>query len=218
VQEVRHNGKPGRGALRYGSLVEGLRGGLCCFRQGSRGDRLRAGLGKAEFADAVPAGRGKRRAEDTAGVWPELVEIAGASHRIEHWARFVVAEGIEVGAGLRREASRIGLDPEASGDRITRERWGEPLPGGRRTLPDAIRTIWIGLREPLQPILQPPSVCGSDREDAVAALGTSRTAEQVGAAASRCEGKGAIYQGNEGLVPRDERLLSLPGTWAGLVI
>jgi hypothetical protein len=40
----------------------------------------------------------------------------------------------------------------------------------------------------------------------------------VGAAASRCEGKGAIYQGNEGLVPRDERLLSLPGTWAGLVI
>jgi hypothetical protein len=150
-------------------------------------------------------------------VGPERVEIAGAALRIEHWTGFVVAEGVKGRRRLWSEASRIGLDPETPGDGIAGECRGQPIPGGRRALADAIRTIRIGLREALEALLQPLSVCGSNRKDAIAALRASRMAEQVRTAVINCARKGAIHQGDEVPILPRKGLFSLPGAWAGVV-
>ena len=51
-----------------------------------------------------------------------------------------------------------------------------------------------------EPLAEPEGVCGADGKDSDAALGATGAAEEMGAAARRGVGEGAVYESDKGIV------------------
>ena len=156
-----------------------------------RGDLIGGGVDEAELTGGEIALLGARgRPEGAAEDGAMAVECAGARGRVEDGAGLVVGEVVE-------EVRGLGVLVEDAGDGVAREVRRDPIEGGGYTGTQLAGAGGVFASELVQTIAKASGILVGYGEDAVAALGASGMADEMGTSAAVGVGGSGIYDLDE---------------------
>ena len=185
-------------------VVGGVEGFVACFFLGGNGgvelaggDLFGGGVDEAELAggevDFAVVARGAHGwAEGAAKDGAVFVEVAGAVFQVEDRAGLVVGE-------LFKEDGGFVVFVEDAGGEVAGEPGVKTGEGVFDACLDTIESFGIGLLESGEAFAEAGCVFVSNGEDADAALGAARVADEVMTSALVGVGYGCVYDLNEGL-------------------